>query len=74
MQPEARDLAYLWDIVDACQAICDFIRGQNYHDYTTDRKLRNAVERNIEINGEAANKVSKSFQEQYPDIPWGKII
>jgi uncharacterized protein with HEPN domain len=36
--------------------------------------LRAAVERSIEIIGEAARRVSREFQEQHPDIPWQKII
>ncbi len=74
MQPEERDLAYLWDMLDAGKAVMEFIADQTYHDYASDRKLRNAIERNIEIIGEAANKVSKSFQKNNPQIPWGKII
>ena len=36
--------------------------------------LRSAVERQIEIIGEAAGKVSDSFQQQHPEIPWRGIV
>ena len=36
--------------------------------------LRSAVERQIEIIGEAARKVSDSFQQQHPEIPWTGIV
>ena len=43
-------------------------------DYKRDRMLRAAVERHIEIIGEAAGKVSKTFREEHAEIPWRKII
>jgi uncharacterized protein with HEPN domain len=36
------------------------------------RKL--AVERQLEIIGQAANKISKEAQEQIKNVPWGNII
>ena len=33
-----------------------------------------AVERHVEIIGEAAGKVSKPFQNAHPEIPWRRII
>ncbi|MRR15436.1 MAG: DUF86 domain-containing protein [Deltaproteobacteria bacterium] len=36
--------------------------------------LRNAVERNLEIIGEAANRIPESFRNSHPQIPWRNII
>ena len=36
--------------------------------------LRNAVERNMEIIGEAENRVSEIFQKAHPEIPWRTIV
>ena len=36
--------------------------------------LRGAVERNIEIIGEAANHISEAFREAHSEIPWKSII
>jgi len=33
-----------------------------------------AVERHLEIIGEAANRVSRSFREAHPEIPWQRIV
>lgn len=42
--------------------------------YLADRKLQLALERLIEIIGEAARNVSKTFRNLHPDILWQKIV
>ena len=71
---ESRDAAYLWDMMDAAKAISAFVTGRAFRDFETDRMLRNAVERNIEIIGEAAKRISENFQTSHPEIPWRNII
>jgi uncharacterized protein with HEPN domain len=74
MRPEKSDLGFLWDIWDAAKAIQEFVAGKTFHHYLQDRMLRGAVERHLEIIGEAANRVSPTFQEAHPEIPWRQII
>lgn len=74
MRPESSDISYLWDMLDASMAIQQFLIGKTFTDYKTDRLLRGAVERHIEIIGEAARNVSADFQSKHPQIPWNKII
>ncbi len=74
MQPEKRDKAYLWDMLDAAQAIAEFVKGKKYRDYEESRMLRSAVERNVEIIGEAARRISEATREKHPEIPWRAII
>ncbi|HAR49897.1 MAG TPA: hypothetical protein DCR81_07355 [Smithella sp.] len=74
MQPEERDAAYLWDMLDAAIAVREFVSARTYYDYQNDRMLRGAVERHIEIIGEAANHVSVDFKKVHPEIPWRSII
>ena len=38
------------------------------------KKTIDAVVRNFEIIGEAANKVSNDFKAQHPEIEWRRII
>jgi uncharacterized protein with HEPN domain len=58
---EKKDLAYLWDILDAAKAIKDFTNQVSFDQYLKDRKLQMAVERALEIIGIAARHVSESF-------------
>ncbi len=74
MPPNKQDAAYLWDMLDAARAIGEFAAGKRYRDYQSDRMLRGAVERHVEIIGEAANKISEAFRSAHPQIPWRGII
>ncbi|MDX9975124.1 MAG: DUF86 domain-containing protein [FCB group bacterium] len=74
MRPDTEDMARLWDILDAARAIREFTQGLSYQEFLDDRKTRNAVERNLEIIGEAAKRISLEFRKQPSDIPWNSII
>jgi uncharacterized protein with HEPN domain len=74
MQPEDRDAAYLWDMLDAARTVLDFMAETSYDDYLRDRVLQLAVERALEIIGEAARNVSLEFRLDHPEIPWKGII
>ena len=74
MRRKKDDIAYLWDMLEAAEAVEEFMLGQTFDDYMRSRMLRSAVERNIYIIGEAANHVTGAFREQHRDIPWIPII
>ena len=74
MQPERRDLAYLWDMREAARDVLEFTKEITYEHFCRDKLTRYAVERRIEVIGEAARHVSESLQMEHPEIPWKKII
>lgn len=74
MTPEQRDPAHLWDIVEAAKAVRRFTEGVTYHAYLKDRMVQAAVEREVEIIGEAARRLSEGFKEAHPEVPWARII
>lgn len=45
----------------------------NYATFVTDRKLVLAVERCLEIIGEAAARVSPAFRDACDEIPWQSV-
>ena len=57
MQPKAPKL--LEDIRDAAAFIGEVVRGKGLADYERDRLLRQAIERNFEIIGEAMNRLAQ---------------
>jgi uncharacterized protein with HEPN domain len=74
MQPEQRDAAYLWDMLDAAQMVEQLSSGMDFTQYSNDRRTQLAIERSLEIIGEAAGKVSTSFRNAHPEIQWRQII
>lgn len=74
MPVENKDAAYLWDMLDSARTIVQFTSGIKIEGYLRDRKLQLAVERCLEIIGEAAKRVSPEYQADHSDVPWGKII
>ncbi|MGD1903072.1 MAG: DUF86 domain-containing protein [Geitlerinemataceae cyanobacterium] len=69
-----RDRASLWDMVQAIDEIQEATDSLSYEQFEQRRIIRRAVERNFEILGEAATRVSDSLRTQYPDIDWRRII
>jgi uncharacterized protein with HEPN domain len=67
MPTNSRDAAALWDMVQAIQEIQEDVAGLSYEDFLENRTVRRAVERNFEILGEAARRVSASFQKEQAD-------
>ena len=74
MNPADRDLGYVWDMHEAACQVSEFARDKSYEDYCRNRMLRPAVERLLEIAGQAAKEVSQEFRERYPDVSWVKIV
>lgn len=74
MRPDERDAAYLLDMLKAAEKVRRFVQGKTQDAFVVDEVLRDAVERNAEIIGEAARKVSDVFKNQHPEIPWRKMI
>lgn len=74
MQPDRRDAAYLWDMLDAAKTVEELSAGQDFAQYSKDRRTQLAIERSLEIIGEAAGRVSASFRKDHPEIPWRQII
>jgi uncharacterized protein with HEPN domain len=74
MPREKNDMVYLWDMLDAARAVVEFVSGKTCLDYQGDRMLRGAVERHVEIIGEAAKRVSEGFRAAHAEIPWRSIV
>lgn len=74
MLPEERSVAYLWDIKDAAEIIISFTTGFELDDYLKDRNLQLAVERCLEIIGEASKRIAEEFKQDHPDIPWKAMV
>ena len=54
---DEREAKYLVDAANACHAITEFVEGKSLSQYKRDRLLRSAVERQLEILGEALSRL-----------------
>ncbi len=67
MQPESA--ALLWDVHTAATRIAGFIVGLHVTSYATDELRRSAVERQLEIVGEALKNLRNADLETAQQIP-----
>ena len=74
MPPDGRDAGYLLDMLQHARGVVGALRGRTLNEYLGDEDLRLAIERRIEIIGEAARRVSERYQTAHPEIPWRKIV
>ncbi|WIT13325.1 DUF86 domain-containing protein [Paucibacter sediminis] len=63
---------YLWDALQAAERAGRFVQGKTFADYLQDEMLRSAVERQLEIVGEALGQLRKgdpATAATIPDLP-----
>jgi len=68
------DLSYLIDIIDCVIDINEFTKSIEYYQFENDKMRKLAVERQLEVIGQVANKISIETQNSLKDIPWKNII
>ena len=68
-----KDLARFKHMLDSATAILYFVEGKT-RKHLNDRMFGNAVIRELEILGEAANQISKATQKSLPELPWKQLI
>jgi uncharacterized protein with HEPN domain len=74
MPPEERDAAHLWDMLSAAREARSIVAGMTRESFLADRIRVRALERALELVGEAARRVSPRGQRAHRDIPWRAII
>jgi uncharacterized protein with HEPN domain len=74
MLPNNRDAGFVWDMLQAIAKIQQFTANLSFEDYLDSVLVQSAVERQLEILGEAAGRISPDFRSAYSDINWRGII
>jgi len=62
------------DIIESIDRIPQYIGGLSFDAFSNDRKSIDAVVRNLEIIGEAANRLPEEFKEKHPEVEWHKVV
>jgi uncharacterized protein with HEPN domain len=71
---ENKDIARLKHMLDSVEAILSFAKGKRKASLDKDRLLRSAILRELEIIGEAANKVSERTKKRFLHLPWKELV
>ena len=61
------------DIIECCNKIFKYTEGYSYESFEDDDKTIDAVIRNFEIIGEAANRLPEDFKDSHEGINWFRI-
>ena len=62
------------DMQECVSALEEYTSNMDYEFFLSDRKTKDAVLRNIQVLGEAANLLPDNLKENYPEVECGKII
>ncbi len=65
---------FIRHMLDYAREGIDLAAGRSREDLDEDRQLRYALTHVIALIGEAASLVTQEHCEQYPDIPWTRIV
>lgn len=69
---EYRD--YINDILNSIDEILAFVKDITYENLISDKKTIRAIERNLEIIGEAAKNIPEEIKSRHSAVPWNEII
>ena len=72
MPPE--DRTRLLHMLEAARDAQRFMQGRTQHDLFNDRQLAYAVERAIQIIGEAAFQMTEAGKGAFSQLPWPEIV
>lgn len=61
------------DIIESGEKILLYTNGLTFEQFISDSKTVDAVVRNFEIIGEAANRLPEEFKDKHPGIDWYRI-
>jgi uncharacterized protein with HEPN domain len=62
------------DILDAIDRVEKYTKEMSFDLFSNDQKSIDAVVRNLEIIGEAANRLPDDFKESHPRVEWHKVV
>lgn len=73
MRPDQRDAGAIHDMLAHCREAQQYWHEATLELLVRDRRLCLAIERCLEIVGEAAGKVSADCRSAHPEVPWQDI-
>lgn len=68
-----QDIPYLEHIVDAIKDIEESIKGLSKDKFLSNKDVKDANIRRLEIIGEAVKNISRKLREEHKEIEWNRI-
>ncbi|MCX5654784.1 MAG: DUF86 domain-containing protein [Planctomycetota bacterium] len=68
------DALYLTDIIEAADAVAEFVAGLRKETFAGNKMARSAVLQQLTIIGEAAARLSSEFRDRHPEVEWADIV
>lgn len=68
------DAGRVWDMLRYARITAELVEGRRKRELQRDIQFRLALERAIEIIGEAARRITRETEQEFPEIPWQKIV
>ena len=72
--PKREALLLIQDIIESIEKVFSYTKGMTFDEFQNDSKTTDAVIRNFEIIGEAANQIPEIYKNLHPEIEWHKMI
>ena len=73
MKKELTDKVRVSHILDAIGEVEKYLDGVSYDDFLANSEKRFATIKQVEIIGEACNRISMRFKDRHPEIKWKEI-
>jgi uncharacterized protein with HEPN domain len=64
---------FLDDIVERGERIADYLDGVDFDRFALDTRTADAVERNLQVIGDAVKAIPADIQAMAPDVPWSLL-
>ena len=74
MREKPKDNERLLHMIEAVDNILEFVEGKSFEEYKSNKILKFAVIKNLEIIGEAAHLLTKDFKQQHNSVQWNDMI
>ncbi len=71
--PKRNDGLLLADIIDSCNKIARYTKGLSFEEFKNNSLIVDAVIRNFEVIGEAANQLTETFKTRNSSIEWHRF-
>ena len=68
------DLVYVGHMLDQARKVRSKVHGVDRTDFERDENLQMTLAYLIQTIGEAAGRVSSSFQRAHTEIPWARVV